>query len=90
VIELVCGALIMVGLLSRPAALIASGEMAVAYFWMHVPRGGLWPWANGGELVAIFSFFFLFVALAGPGGLAIDNVLARKRPGRAAPGVREA
>lgn len=89
-IEVTLGALILVGLLSRPAAFVASGEMAVAYFWAHVPRGGLWPWENGGELVAVYSFFFLFIALAGPGALAIDNLVKRKRSAVAAPGVRDA
>ncbi|HUF68249.1 MAG TPA: DoxX family protein [Longimicrobiales bacterium] len=78
-IEVIGGALIMVGLFARPAAFIASGEMAVAYFWAHVPRGGLWPWENGGEVVAIYSFFFLFIALAGPGAFALDSLLNRRR-----------
>jgi putative oxidoreductase len=77
VIEFVAGLLIMLGLLTRPAAFIASGEMAVAYFWMHVPRG-FWPWQNGGELAAIFSFVFLFLAAAGPGALAMDGLLRRR------------
>jgi putative oxidoreductase len=48
IIEFTCGLLIMVGLFTRPFAFIASGEMAVAYLWMHVPRGGFWHWANRG------------------------------------------
>jgi putative oxidoreductase len=78
-IEVIGGALIMVGLFARPAAFIASGEMAVAFFWAHVPRGGLWPWENGGEVVAVYSFFFLFIALAGPGAFALDTQLKRRR-----------
>lgn len=82
-IEVIGGALIMVGLFARPAAFIASGEMA--YFWAHVPRGGLWPWENGGEVVAVYSFFFLFSALAGPGAFALGSLSKRRRSrGRAA------
>ena len=58
VIELVCGALIAVGLLTSIAALIASGEMAVAYFKVHAPNG-FWPTLNQGELAALYCFVFL-------------------------------
>lgn len=80
-IEFVCGALITLGLFTVPAAIIASGEMAVAYFWMHVPRGGLLPWENGGEKVAFYSFFFLLVAALGAGAFSIDRAVRGRRDG---------
>lgn len=74
VIEFVAGGLIVLGLFTRPAAFIASGEMAVTYFWMHWARSGdMWWWNNGGELVMVFSFVFLFLAVAGGGAFALDN-----------------
>lgn len=79
IIETTAGALITLGLFTRPAAFIASGEMAVAYFWMHVPNGGFWPWDNRGEVVALYSFAFLFFAVAGGGALALDRYIASRR-----------
>jgi putative oxidoreductase len=72
VLELVGGALIIIGLFTRPVAFILSGEMAVAYFMMHVAKGGFWPLQNGGELAALYSFTFLFFAFNGAGPLSID------------------
>ena len=71
VIEFFGGILIAVGLLTRPAALLASGEMAVAYFWKHAPNG-LWPVQNKGEPAVLYCFAFLFIAAFGTGrfGLA--------------------
>lgn len=77
-IELVGGALIAAGLLTSLAALIASGEMAVAYFKQHAP-GGFWPTLNGGELAVLYCFVFLYFAFAGPGAWSIDGMMARKR-----------
>jgi putative oxidoreductase len=71
VIELVCGILIMVGLFAGLAAILASGEMAAAYFMVHQPRGG-WPIQNQGELAALYSFVFLFVAARGSGLFSLD------------------
>jgi putative oxidoreductase len=71
VLELVGGALIIVGLLTRPTAFILSGEMAVAYFMSHLPNG-FWPIENRGEPAALFSFIFLFLAFNGAGPLSID------------------
>lgn len=80
VIEFFMGGLIMLGLFTRPAAFIASGEMAVTYFWMHVARAGaFWPWDNRGELPALYAFVFLFIAAAGPGALALDGWWKRRR-----------
>ena len=78
-IEFGGGPLIMLGLFTVPAAIIASGEMAVAYFWMHVPRGSLFPWENGGEKVAFYSFFFLLLAALGAGALSIDGAMRRRK-----------
>ena len=79
VIEVVAGALILIGLVTRWAAFIASGEMAVAYFWMHASSGGPWWWENRGELVMLFSFIFLFFAAAGPGPISVDANMDRSR-----------
>jgi putative oxidoreductase len=75
-IELVTGLLVMVGLFTRPAAFLASGTMAVAYFWIHLPHG-LWPIENNGEPAVLFCFAFLLLAFLGPGVYAIDT---RRRP----------
>jgi putative oxidoreductase len=72
VIETVGGVLIMIGLQAAPVAFIASGEMAYAYFTAHQPRG-TWPIQNGGELAALYSFLFLYVATRGAGVLSVDG-----------------
>lgn len=71
VIEVFGGAAIMLGLFTSPIAFLASGEMAVAYFQAHAPRG-LWPLLNGGELAALFCFVFLYLAASGSGVWSID------------------
>ncbi|MDQ3919155.1 MAG: DoxX family protein, partial [Acidobacteriota bacterium] len=78
VLELVGGALILLGLFTRLAAFILSGELAVAYFMAHAPQG-FWPLLNKGELAAIYSFVFLFLAAAGGGEWALDRLLRRGR-----------
>ncbi|KUH83901.1 MULTISPECIES: DoxX family protein [unclassified Mycobacterium] len=80
-IELVCGLLIAVGLFTRIAAIIAAGEMAVAYFWQHWPplegpRGSFWPIANNGEPAVLYCFGFLALAALGAGAWSVD---ARRR-----------
>ena len=72
-IEVIGGAMIAIGLFTSPVAFIASGEMAVAYFQAHAPRG-LWPIMNGGELAALFCFVFLYFAAAGSGRWSIDAI----------------
>ena len=66
VIELVGGLMIAAGVFSSLVAFVASGEMAVAYFQAHAPRG-LWPVQNGGELAVIYCFIFLYLAARGNG-----------------------
>lgn len=74
VIEVVGGTLIAIGLLTVPAALIASAEMAVAYALTHYPREP-WPIQNGGEPAVLYGFLFLFVVTRGPGPISIDRIL---------------
>lgn len=71
-IELICGLLVAVGLFVRPAAFVASGEMAVAYFMVHLPRG-TWPIVNQGELAALYCFAFLYISARGAGRLGFDR-----------------
>ena len=71
IIEVAGGILMLLGLLTRPVAFLLSGEMAVAYFKAHATQG-FWPLLNGGELAALYSFVFLFIAAAGPGPWSVD------------------
>jgi putative oxidoreductase len=73
VIELIGGVLLVVGLLTRPAAFILSGMTAVAYFYVHAPRG-FFPILNAGELAALYCFVFLYLAAAGAGPLSLDRM----------------
>ena len=73
IIELVAGALILLGLFSRIAAFVASGEMAVAYWIYHVPQGGFFPALNQGDAAILFCFVLLYLAAAGPGPWAINR-----------------
>ena len=75
-IETVGGALIILGLLTRPVAFLLSGEMAIGYFRTHAPRG-FWPIVNGGELAVLYCFLYLWLAAAGPGPWSLDHL--RKR-----------
>jgi putative oxidoreductase len=72
-IELVGGFLITIGLFTRIAAFICSGEMAGAYWMVHFAKGGFFPVLNGGEGAILFCFVFLFLAAAGPGPWSIDR-----------------
>jgi putative oxidoreductase len=71
-IELITGVLITLGLFTRPAAFIASGEMAVAYFTQHLPHG-FWPINNHGELAVMFCWAFFLIVFTGPGVYALDT-----------------
>ncbi len=72
-IELIGGALIMIGLFTRWAAFVTSGLMAAAY-WMAHGMTGLFPIANGGELAALYCFLFLFIAANGSGIWSVDGI----------------
>jgi putative oxidoreductase len=78
IIEVVGGALMTVGLFTRVAAFVCSGQMAVAYFMVHAAQGP-WPALNGGDAAILFCFVFLYIACAGPGPLSVDDTLARRR-----------
>lgn len=77
VIELVGSVLLLIGLFTRPAAFIMSGEMAVAYFMAHGPRG-FFPILNQGELALLFCFVFLYLAAAGGGPWSLDAALGER------------
>lgn len=78
IIEAIAGPLILVGLFTRPLAFIASGEMAVAYFVAHVPRGSLLPLNNMGEITVALCFGFLYIAARGGGRYSLDTLRERK------------
>lgn len=85
VIETVAGACLILGAGTRFMAFIASGEMAVAYFWMHVARGEtstLWWWANHGELPMLYAFVWLLFAAWGAGPFSVDEMLRSRRAAR--------
>ena len=77
-LEIVGGGLLVLGLFTRPVAFILSGQMAVAYFLFHAAKG-FWPALNMGEGAILFSFLFLYFALAGGGEWSLDAQV-RKRP----------
>ncbi len=72
-LELVGGALVLIGLFTRPAAFILSGEMAFAYFMAHAPQS-FWPLINRGEAAVLYCFVFLYLAAAGAGPWSIDRL----------------
>ena len=72
VVELVAGALLVLGLFTRPAAFIASGTMAVAYWYAHAPQN-FFPVNNGGDAAILYCFLFLYFVFAGPGALSMDR-----------------
>ena len=71
IVELVCGLLIALGLFTRPAAFLASGTMAVAYWYAHAPQD-FFPVNNGGDAAILYCFVFLYIAAAGPGPWSVD------------------
>jgi putative oxidoreductase len=86
IIELITGFLIMVGLFTKPAAFIASGEMAVAYFYLHVHMFAkvalplaIIPQMNGGERAAALAVAFLYIATRGAGTLSVDSARGGRR-----------
>lgn len=78
VLEVFGGALIVLGLFTRPVAFLLAGEMAVAYFQAHHPRA-FWPILNGGEPVVLFCFVFLYFFAAGPGPYSLDALMRNRR-----------
>jgi putative oxidoreductase len=78
VLEVFGGALIVLGLFTRPVAFLLAGQMTVAYFQAHFPRG-FWPIMNGGEPAVLFCFTFLYLAATGAGPLSLDS-LRRRQP----------
>lgn len=78
VLELYGGFLLLIGLYTRPVAFVLSGLMAVAYFMAHAPQG-FWPILNRGELAALYSFVFLYLAAAGGGPWGVDYLFRGRR-----------
>jgi len=76
-LELVGGALLVLGLFTRPVAFLLSGNMAVAYFYAHAPRA-FFPMLNAGEAAILFCFVFLYIFFAGPGPWSVDAMMRRK------------
>jgi putative oxidoreductase len=88
-IELVAGLLMAGGVLTRPAAFIASGQMAFAYWLAHAPRG-FWPIQNGGELAVLNCFLFLYIMSQGAGPWSLAPLVHRQpltAPGSSEPRV---
>ncbi len=77
VLEFFGGLLVLLGLFTRPAAFLLSGLMAVAYFMAHAPKG-FWPILNQGELAVLYSFVFLYLAVAGGGPWSLDRLLRNR------------
>lgn len=72
IIEIVAGLMILVGFFTRPAAFVAAGEMAVAYWMAHAPSN-LFPSNNGGDAAILFCFVFLYLVFAGPGAWSVNK-----------------
>jgi putative oxidoreductase len=93
-VEVICGGLIAVGLLTRVAAFIASGEMAVAYFMVHLPNGW-WPQENNGVAAVLYCFLFFYMVAHGAGQWSLDYLIGRGwsdrgvRPARTATPIEE-
>jgi putative oxidoreductase len=83
IVEFVLASLVLVGLFTRPAAFIVSGEMAAAYFKVHAPRG-FWPIQNHGELAVVLCFTFLFFAAFGGGTYSLDALFFGAKAERSA------
>ena len=83
-IEFVGGALLLLGLFTRPVAFLLSGTMAVAYWMFHAPSS-LYPLLNGGDAAILYCFVFLLFVFTGPGALSLDRAL---RSARAGPGLK--
>lgn len=79
-LEVVCGGLLLLGLFTRTAAFLMSGQMAVAYFQFHFPNN-FWPTINGGVAAATYCFIWLYFSAAGAGPWSVDALLRKKSQG---------
>ena len=77
-LEVVGGALLVLGLFTRPVAFLLAGEMAVAYFQFHAPQG-FWPIVNQGQPAVLYCFIWLFFSAAGGGAWSLDALMAKRR-----------
>jgi putative oxidoreductase len=77
VIETIGGILMLLGLFTRPVGFVLSGQMAVAFFTQHWPRG-FWPIVNGGELAVVFCFLWLYFSVAGAGPISADALRGKR------------
>jgi putative oxidoreductase len=77
ILEVLCGALLIIGLFTRINAFLMSGMMAVAYFQFHMASGGFWPTVNGGAAAIAFCFIFLYISAAGGGPWSLDAQLRK-------------
>jgi putative oxidoreductase len=80
ILETFGGGLVLLGLFTRPVAFVLAGEMAVAYFYGHAPRG-FWPVLNQGSPAVLFCFVWLYLSAAGAGPWSLDALRTRRRPG---------
>ena len=76
ILETFGGALIILGLFTRPTAFVLCGQMAVAFFMVHLPMS-FFPILNGGEITVLYCFTFLWLSAAGPGPLSIDALRSK-------------
>lgn len=79
-LELTGGFLVLIGLLTRPVAVLLSGEMAFAYWIAHAPQS-VYPALNGGDAAILFCFVFLYLAVVGPGAFSVDGARTRSAAG---------
>lgn len=86
IIELTTGALLVLGLFTRTAAFVASGTMAVAYWYAHAPQN-FWPVNNMGDAAILYCFVFLYLVFAGPGPWSLDAKMARGTAVTSPPGA---
>ena len=78
VLETAGGFLVVIGLFTRPTAFLLCGEMAVAYFRAHAPRGA-WPIQSGGEPAVLYCFVYLYLSASGPGPISVDRLMGRSK-----------
>ena len=78
-LEIVGGILLVLGLFTRPAAFVLSGQMAVAYFMAHASGNALFPIVNGGESAVLFCFVFFYIAATGGGVWSLDRLFFKRK-----------